>query len=199
MQQIATFNNYSLQQISDAYNGLIDNIKLLDGSFNKPKVSRFRSKPEGIERVMGLIGVLVLKYGLFMNMCQFASVPGGKTEKPEPVKQERPKQRKIIIEKKKPPIRESAQALRNQNGYTGTRVDSKLLMPFNSYTEDERLHRKQQILGMLEQGPITISDIAKSLSISNRNVSTVFTNLRKQGYRIIVTRLNKSDFLAELI
>ena len=51
--------------------------------------------------------------------------------------------------------------------------------------------RKDQVLKVLQAGPITVGAIAKRLGISSRNVSSQLTYLRKDGYEIATTSTGK--------
>jgi len=55
--------------------------------------------------------------------------------------------------------------------------------------------RKQQVLEILQQGPITIGAIATRLGISSRNVSSQLSYLRTDGYDICTSSIGKK-FLA---
>ncbi len=198
MQQVALQQN-SIQQISEAYNGLIGNIKLIDPSFNKPTVSRFRSKPEGIERVIALWAVFLFKYNTFTNFMQqqLETVPGVMpVQAPTPtVKKKKP------VNTSPPPVETvgTNAAFRNQNGYTGEKINYFCNCNSKGTKHDQRLIRRDQVIELLQQGPITTSEIAKVLCITNRNVSTIFTTLRKRGHRIMVTKEGIGNYVAELV
>jgi len=55
--------------------------------------------------------------------------------------------------------------------------------------------RKQQVLEILQQGPVTIGAIATRLGISSRNVSSQLSYLRTDGYDICTSSTGKK-FLA---
>jgi biotin operon repressor len=44
--------------------------------------------------------------------------------------------------------------------------------------------RKKQVLEIIQKGPQTISEISKIIGISNANVSSQLSYLRKDGYKI---------------
>ena len=51
--------------------------------------------------------------------------------------------------------------------------------------------RKEQVLKVLQQGPITVGGIATRLGITARNVSSQLTYLRKDGHDIGTTSTGK--------
>jgi len=55
--------------------------------------------------------------------------------------------------------------------------------------------RKEQVLKVLQAGPITVGGIATRLGISARNVSSQLTYLRKDGYDIGTTSTGKKILL----
>jgi len=55
--------------------------------------------------------------------------------------------------------------------------------------------RKEQVLAILQAGPITVGGIATRLGISARNVSSQLTYLRKDGYDIATTSTGKKILL----
>lgn len=57
--------------------------------------------------------------------------------------------------------------------------------------------RKTQILTILQQGPVSMSDLSSRLNISRKNISSVLTYLRKAG-SVINTFRNKATYFVEL-
>jgi len=55
--------------------------------------------------------------------------------------------------------------------------------------------RKQQVLEILQAGPIQVGAIAKRLGISSRNVSSQLSYLRKDGYDIATSSTGKKMLL----
>lgn len=188
MHQVTMLSNYSLQQLSNTYDGLIDSIKLLDSTFDRQKIGRFRSKQEGIEHVISLLSILVFKYGLFMNMCQMATVT-------ESSNFGKPRQQNENA------MQPENACFVNFNGYTGKRLPrpkNRDSCNLNNTRWGTRKTRKEQILEILEDGPKTYKHIADTIGITQRNVSTVVTKLRQDGKLIRVTKVADRTYEAEL-
>lgn len=56
--------------------------------------------------------------------------------------------------------------------------------------------RKQEVLALLQNGPISIFDMAEQLGITNKNVSSQLCYLKKDGYAI-ATNSKGEKFLEE--
>ena len=71
-----------------------------------------------------------------------------------------------------------------------------IVLELQERLEQNQTGRKQQVLDIITQsGPISISDIAKQLGISNKNVSSQLTYLRSDNIDIC-TNSNGLKFIA---
>ena len=55
--------------------------------------------------------------------------------------------------------------------------------------------RKKQVLSCLENGVDTIEAIAQEVGITRKNVSSILTGLRKEGYTIITLKVGGQSIL----
>ena len=60
-----------------------------------------------------------------------------------------------------------------------------------SAIEYQSSNRSTQVLNLLKQKPLTVTDIAIQLSTTNKNISSVLSALRKVGYRFSTDADNK--------
>jgi len=180
-------NRHSLDQISDAYNGLIKNIQLIDPEFKKSTVSRFRSKKDGIEKIAALSAIFLVKYTLFMNKLQYLNALPG-------------------VHKNTVPNSENSSHDKNHssgnfskfNGYQGKKLPNNGTKKKERASKNKnRVTRKQEILAVITSRPATIADLSHTIGISKRNISTILSKLRNDGHLVKVTRLSSDDFLVE--
>ena len=60
-----------------------------------------------------------------------------------------------------------------------------------SAIEYQSSNRSTQVLNLLKQKPLTVTEIAIQLSTTNKNISSVLSALRKVGYRFSTDADNK--------
>ena len=60
-----------------------------------------------------------------------------------------------------------------------------------SAIEYQSSNRSTQVLNLLKQKPLTVSDIAQQLNTTNKNISSVLSALRKAGHRFSTDADNK--------
>lgn len=58
-----------------------------------------------------------------------------------------------------------------------------------------RVNRKAQVLEILNADTVTISNISRTLGITNRNVSSVLCYLRKDGHEIETARIGGETYV----
>jgi hypothetical protein len=162
--------NTTMKQLVNIYNGLVDGILLHGPALDVKRTNRFSSKEAGIKRIEYLC-----------NMIEKNAA--AKIEKVEPTKVEKVKPAKV--KKVKP-----------------TKVEKVEPAKVEKNTNDVLGGRKQQVLTLLKgnRAGIEIDFMARYLGISNRNVSSILTYLRKDHNYVIHTKRNSEtrQFIATL-
>ena len=191
-------NRHSLDQISDAYNGLIKNIQLIDPEFKKSTVSRFRSKKDGIEKIAALSAIFLVKYTLFMNKLQYLNALPGVHKNTVPNSENSSHDKNHSSGNSSHDKNHSSGNFSKFNGYRGKKLPNNGTKKKERASKNKnRVTRKQEILAVITSRPATIADLSHTIGISKRNISTILSKLRNDGHLVKVTRLSSDNFLVE--